>query len=592
MKNSILFSIFFISTFTNAQFNFQRSWGTYFGDERFVLTDSEIDSQGNLYIVGTVNGTDLTNITTFTNTSSYHQNFGGGDYDGFLIKFNNLGQIVWGTFLGGSGFDRISDIDIDNNDNLYVIGSTNSNSNIASIGAFQENLIGGGDCFISKFTSSGSVVWSTYFGGTGNEYNTISRISFDGANNIYISGATFSPNIATIGVFQEAPNNSTSQISKFDLNGNRIWTTYYGLNIPLWNLKANNLGIYVTSTTLDCPPNWSYNSYFGTTNSYKPLPENCREIYLTKFNNNGQRDWSTYYGGNLSEGVNMKNCLDIKGDKILFSGTAPNYTNQEIATINTYQPNCIGTNGINASNFIAQFNQDGTRNWGTYNGLFTNSNAILGSNSHIQIDKNSNGFYNYGSTVMQLNVSTPDGYLTTTNNLNNADVFICKFKDQNTKSWGTYYGGELDEKDIDFHPYNLGNKFYIVGSTQSTAQIATPNSLQPSKQVFDLVNLTPLSAYSIFIAHFEPNPLSDQTFSNASFSISPNPNNGEFTVQLNSNLFTKSTLEIFDMLGKKIYIQGLNSEQTTISTKNIEKGIYLVKLTRGNQIVTSKIVIK
>ena len=285
MKNSILFSIFFISTFTNAQFNFQRSWGTYFGDERFVLTDSEIDSQGNLYIVGTVNGTDLTNITTFTNTSSYHQNFGGGDCDGFLIKFNNLGQIVWGTFLGGSGFDRISDIDIDNNDNLYVIGSTNSNSNIASIGAFQENLIGGGDCFISKFTSSGSVVWSTYFGGTGNEYNTISRISFDGANNIYISGATFSPNIATIGVFQEIPNNSTSQISKFDLNGNRIWTTYYGLNIPLWNLKANNLGIYVTSTTLDCPPNWSYNSYFGTTNSYKPLPENCREIYLTKFNN-------------------------------------------------------------------------------------------------------------------------------------------------------------------------------------------------------------------------------------------------------------------------------------------------------------------
>jgi len=107
MKNSILFIIFFITTFANAQFNFQRSWGTYFGDERFVLTDSEIDSNGNLYIVGIVNGTDLTNITTFTNATSNQQNFGGGDYDGFLIKFNNLGQIVWGTFLGGSGFDRV-----------------------------------------------------------------------------------------------------------------------------------------------------------------------------------------------------------------------------------------------------------------------------------------------------------------------------------------------------------------------------------------------------------------------------------------------------------------------------------------------------
>ena len=592
MKNSILFFIFFISTLANAQFNFQRSWGTYFGDERFELSGSKIDSQGNLYIVGSVYGTDLTNLATFTNTTSYQQNYGGGNYDGFIVKFNSLGSIVWGTFFGGFSSDKINAIDIDTNDNIYIIGSTLSNTNIATTGAFQENLIGSGDCFVSKLTPTGAIVWSTYFGGTGNEYNTISRISFDGANNFYISGATFSPNMATTGVFQEIPNNSTSQISKFDLNGNRIWTTYYGLNIPLWNLKANNSGVYVTSLTLDCPPSWSYNSYFGTTNSYKPLPENCREIYLSKFNTIGQRDWSTYYGGNLSEGVNVKNSLDIKGDKILFSGTAPNYTNQEIATINTYQPNCIGTNGINASNFIAQFNQDGNRNWGTYNGLFTNSNAILGSNSQIQIDKNSNSFYNYGSTAMQLNVSTPDGYITTTNNLNNADVFICKFKDQNTKSWGTYYGGELDEKDVDFHPYNLGNKFYIVGSTQSTTQIATPNSLQTSKQVFDLVNFTPLSAYSIFIAHFEPNPLSDQTFSNGAFSISPNPNNGEFTVQLNSISSTKTTLEIFDLLGKKIHIQDLKGKQTAISLKNIEKGIYLVKLTRENQIVTSKIVVE
>jgi hypothetical protein len=40
----------------NAQFNFQRNLGTYFGDERFVLTNSEIDSNDNLYIAGTIYG--------------------------------------------------------------------------------------------------------------------------------------------------------------------------------------------------------------------------------------------------------------------------------------------------------------------------------------------------------------------------------------------------------------------------------------------------------------------------------------------------------------------------------------------------------
>ena len=106
MKNSILFFIFFISTLANAQFNFQRSWGTYFGDERFELSGSKIDSQGNLYIVGSVYGTDLTNLATFTNTTSYQQNYGGGNYDGFIVKFNSLGSIVWGTFFGGFSSDR------------------------------------------------------------------------------------------------------------------------------------------------------------------------------------------------------------------------------------------------------------------------------------------------------------------------------------------------------------------------------------------------------------------------------------------------------------------------------------------------------
>jgi hypothetical protein len=47
------------------------------------------------------------------------------------------------------------------------------------------------------------------------------------------------------------------------------------------------------------------------------------------------------------------------------------------------------------------------------------------------------------------------------------------------------------------------------------------------------------------------------------------------------------------MLGKLIYNQNLNlnSNQTTINTKYIEKGVYLVKLTRGNQTTISKIVI-
>jgi hypothetical protein len=580
-KLILLINFVLFSKNLNAQFNFQRSWGTYFGDERFELRDSKIDSNGNLYIAGNVYGADLSNLATFTNSSSYHQNYGGGDYDGFIIKFNNLGQIVWGTFLGDSGFDKITAIDIDTNNNIYIIGSTSSNSNIATTGAFQENLNGSGDIFISKFTSTGSVVWSTYFGGNGNEFNSISRISFDGQNNLYISSAASSPNMATTGVFQETVNNSASQISKFDLNGNRIWTTYYGLNIPLWNLKANISGVYVGSHTLDCPPNWSYNTYFGTLGAYKPLPENCREIHLTKFNTNGQREWGTYYGGNLSESMSDKNSIDVKDDKIYFSGGARNYSNEEIATNGTYQPN---NNGF--SNFIVQFNQNGTRNWGTYNGNSTSSSNTF-SRSYIKIDRDSNSFYNYGATGMQSNIATNDGYLTTTNSSYGNDAYFCKFTDQNTKSWGTYYGGELDEKDIDFHPYkNNGNNFYIVGATQSLTQMATTNGLQQTKLIFDTVNYDQQNAYNIFIAHFEPNPLSNESFSDNSIIIYPNPANNFITIKNNETTSENFNYKIIDVTGR-IVKNGSSKFNENIYIDSCSNGVYALQIEteNGNKLI-------
>ena len=73
-----------------------------------------------MYIVGSVNGTISTNLAFFTNSSSYHQNFGGGTYDGFLVKFNPQGAIVWGSFIGGENDDVVSEIALDSNDNIYI----------------------------------------------------------------------------------------------------------------------------------------------------------------------------------------------------------------------------------------------------------------------------------------------------------------------------------------------------------------------------------------------------------------------------------------------------------------------------------------
>ena len=225
----LLLILLFQSNSFFGQFNFQRSWGSYYGDERLIFTDSAVDNNGNLYVIGAVNGENLTNLISFTNTTSYHQNFGGGISDGFLIKFNSQGQLIWGTFIGGEGYEELTAIDVDNLNNIYVVGFTNSLNNISSVNSFQPALSGESDFFISKFNDNGFLLFSTYFGGSNSEFteSTIGTINpqpkrlhicVDNMGSFYISGTTNSTNLSTPGVFQELKGNSNQILVKFSKN--------------------------------------------------------------------------------------------------------------------------------------------------------------------------------------------------------------------------------------------------------------------------------------------------------------------------------------------------------------------------------------
>lgn len=595
---SIIFS-FILTCHCSAQFNFQRSWGTYLGDERFEFGDSGVDSEGNLYIVGTVNGSDLTNLLPFTNADSYQPEYGGGFSDGFIIKLNPSGAMVWGTFFGGEEKDRITAITFDNDDNLYVLGITSSREHITTAGSFQE-VHGGGarNAFMAKFLATGSLQWSTYYGGEGadgSDHPTQkSSISFDGNNAVYAVFDVSSPNLATEGAFQTTlyPENMSSTfldpelLVKFDLNGNRLWATYYGIHFTA-SVEADENSVYVAGFSYDCPPR-EYNTYYGTANAFMPEPGNCKDVFLTRFSPTGERLWSTYYGGYKSgEATTEKRAIALKDDTVFIAGIAPDYDNHEIATPGAYQENGLGF-------FVANFNADGTRNWGTYNGLNIDSaggnNAGLTISSILSVQESSN-FYHYGVTDYSDNIATEDAYQPTKND-GDKDAFICKFRDQNIKLWGTYYGGELAESNVSFHPYDNGSRFYIVGETRSFTQIASENGFQTSKSVFDTSMDNEINAFTLFVAHFEPESLSIGDVAQTDFSIFPNPNDGTFVVKFNGNGFESTKMELFNVLGQKIHSQILDQAQTTIKTQHIEKGLYFAVLTKKGQSSVSKVVIE
>ena len=127
MKTTFLILILCLFQRSFCQQNYLKTWATYYGDESVVMTDSEIDSQRNIYMVGKVqqNTSPQYNITTL---GAHQTLFGGGEADGFISKFNSDGLLLWSTFYGGEDFDRIHDISIDKYDNIYCIVSTCSST--------------------------------------------------------------------------------------------------------------------------------------------------------------------------------------------------------------------------------------------------------------------------------------------------------------------------------------------------------------------------------------------------------------------------------------------------------------------------------
>jgi len=87
-------------------------------------------------------------------------------------------------------------------------------------------------------------------------------------------------------------------------------------------------------------------------------------------------------------------------------------------------------------------------------------------------------------------------------------------------------------------------------------------------------------------------PLANETFSFEDFALYPNPNNGTFAIQFNSNSSSNVKVEVFDIEGRMIFDKefensGVFSEN--IELRGVQSGLYLVRINDGSKRVVRKI---
>lgn len=74
------------------------------------------------------------------------------------------------------------------------------------------------------------------------------------------------------------------------------------------------------------------------------------------------------------------------------------------------------------------------------------------------------------------------------------------------------------------------------------------------------------------------------------FELYPNPSNGEFVIKINNN--EDKQITITNLLGQEIYKSKTNKTYNYINIKNLEKGIYIVKISDNYNYSSKKLIIK
>ncbi|MBV9303480.1 MAG: SBBP repeat-containing protein [Acidobacteriaceae bacterium] len=146
--------------------------------------------------------TGFTGSTNFPLAHPYQSKYGGGSSDAFVTKFATSGsELIYSTYLGGSGMDFAVRIAVDPSGNAAVVGFTSS-TDFPVLNALQEKYGGGyTDGFITRFGPDGHAEFSTYLGGKGDEYGY--AINADQEGSIWVGGSTSSRDFPLVKPFQK-----------------------------------------------------------------------------------------------------------------------------------------------------------------------------------------------------------------------------------------------------------------------------------------------------------------------------------------------------------------------------------------------------
>ncbi|MBI2271743.1 MAG: SBBP repeat-containing protein [Bacteroidetes bacterium] len=361
-------------------------WVTYYGGTNTEEGRSvNVDKQGNVVFTGSTFSFDFPfSVGAFQTAMK--------SIDAYVVKMTSSGSRVFATYFGGNQYETGIGIATDNNNNIFIAGITNSinlpNKPHPSGSSYGQTYIGGRDGFIAEFDLIGTLIWSTYFGGTKDD--NINDICCDPTNNIFILGSTSSANIPIMTPYQLSLKGPTDCfIAKFNISATLQWSTYYGGNSidEGWGgITCDNLGnLFFAGHTSsnDFPILFAFQPLYSG-----PGAIGYGDAFIVKLNpTTGFPVWSTYFGGSKDD-YGGAIATDNSNNVVITGST--NSVTKIASSAFVFQPNFAG--GPYNDSFVAKFDNSGNLLWSTYLGGSVGPLSGGGNEeaSGIAIDSNNN----------------------------------------------------------------------------------------------------------------------------------------------------------------------------------------------------------
>jgi hypothetical protein len=390
-----------------------------------------VDASGAMYIAGTTASTNFPG-------ASFPGSDTAGNYHVFVTKLNPAGSaIVYSTYLGGSGNDFGNDLAIDAAGEAFVVGATSSNN--FPISTTLQSTYGGGsfDGFVTKLGTTGSVVYSTYVGGSLNDQ--AEGVAVDGAGEAFITGLTFSTNFPTASPLQGSnlAASGTAFVAKLNAAGSAFgYSTYLGGSTQD---SANAIAIdsagdaYVVGSTSSS--NFPTSAPLQASNQGGP-----GDAFVAKLNAAGSAlVYSTYLGGSGPDTANAI-ALDAAGEAFVVGSTASG----NFPTASPLQSTLGGPEDA----FVAKLNAAGSAL--VYSTYLGGSAADYGNS--VAVDGANEAFVTGYTSSIDFPTASP----IQANNAGKEDVFVTRYNTAGTALlYSTYLGGSDND---------LGNRIAVNAS--------------------------------------------------------------------------------------------------------------------------------